>query len=115
MRNDFPAQKLPVYMRVNFRSRDALVPEHHLYGAQIGAPLEQMRGKGMAHGMRAYILADPRNLRLLLYDMKDHHTSQSRTTPVQEKRIFGTFPYIYIMAVKKIIPYFENRLFGNRN
>src|SRR5438067_3074730 len=40
-------------VRVDLRRRQVGVPEHHLDGAQIGAALEEVRGEGMPHDVRA--------------------------------------------------------------
>ena len=48
----FLTKKRAVYMHIDFCRCDALMSEHFLYGAQIGAALEKMRGKGMTEGVR---------------------------------------------------------------
>ena len=42
----FLPKERAVDMHVDFGGGDALMSEHFLYGTQIGAALEKMRGKG---------------------------------------------------------------------
>ena len=41
-------QALPRYMCVNLRGRNIRMPQQHLHHTQIGAVIEQVRGKGVA-------------------------------------------------------------------
>src|SRR4051812_22536764 len=49
---------LPVHVRVDLRRRDIGVAEHFLYGAQVGASLQQVRGKRVTKGVRRDRLLD---------------------------------------------------------
>ncbi len=48
------AQARTVEMQVYLGRGYALVAEHLLYGAQVGAPFEQVCGEGVAQGVRRY-------------------------------------------------------------
>ena len=39
-------------MRINLGRRDVRMPQHRLHGTQVGAPLQEMRGKRMAQHVR---------------------------------------------------------------
>ena len=45
-------QTLARHVRVDLRCRQIAMAQQHLHHAQISAMVEQMRCKGMAHGMR---------------------------------------------------------------
>ena len=46
--------------------------EHFLYGAQIGAALEKMRGKGMTEGVRTDVFLYAALAAEFLYDVEYH-------------------------------------------
>ena len=54
------------------RYGDALMSEHFLYGAQIGAALEKMRGKGMTEGVRTDVFLYAALAAEFLYDVEYH-------------------------------------------
>ena len=54
----FLSKERAVDMYVDFGGGDALMSEHFLYGAQIGAALEKMRGKGMTEGVRTDVFPE---------------------------------------------------------
>ena len=64
-----------VDVQVNLGCGDGLVAEHHLYGAQIGAAFEQMRGKGMAQGVRRHVFANTAGLGGIADDVEYHHAA----------------------------------------
>ena len=45
------AQPLDRHMRVDLGRREALMAEDLLYGAQVGAPFQHVRGRGVAPAM----------------------------------------------------------------
>lgn len=47
------AQRVAVDVGVNLGRADALVPQHGLYCAQVGAAFEQRRGEAVAQGVGA--------------------------------------------------------------
>ena len=52
-------QILTIDVGVDLRRRYVCVTEHFLHRSKIGSALEQMRRKGVAHGMRTDGLPDP--------------------------------------------------------
>ena len=64
-----------VDVQVNLGRGDRLVAEHQRYGAQIGAAFEQMRGKGMAQGVRRHVFANTTGLGGIADDVEHHHTA----------------------------------------
>ena len=60
------------YVCVDFGGEDALMSEHFLYGAQIGAALEKMRGKGMTEGVRTDVFLYAALAAEFLYDVEYH-------------------------------------------
>ena len=52
------AEEALIQVGIDFRRRDALVPQHHLYGSQVGAALQQVGGKGVAEGVWTDLLGD---------------------------------------------------------
>ena len=44
---------------IDLGGADVRVPEHRLNEPEIRPPLQQMRGKGVAQGMRGEVLGDP--------------------------------------------------------
>ena len=47
------------HVGVNLRRGNIGMAEHHLHGAQVGAVLEQVRGKGVAQHMRREFKRNP--------------------------------------------------------
>lgn len=72
---NFVSEAGGVDVQVNLGRGDGLVAEHHLYGAQIGAAFEQMRGKGMAQGVRRHVFANTTGLGGFADDVEHHHTA----------------------------------------
>lgn len=68
----FFSEELAVDVCVDFGGGNLLVSQHFLDGEQIGASFQQMGGERMAEGVRAYILFDSCQFRLLLDDMENH-------------------------------------------
>ena len=60
------AQAVPGDVRIDLCRRQVAVSEEHLYHAQIGAMIEQMRGERMTHGVRREGAADTGLLRVQL-------------------------------------------------
>ena len=51
---DFAAQRRTVDVHIHLGGGYRLVPEHLLYGTQVGSALKQMRGKAVAQGVRTH-------------------------------------------------------------
>jgi hypothetical protein len=49
-------------MGVDLRGGQVAVAQQHLHHAQVGAVVEQVRGEGVAQGVRRQRLADPGDL-----------------------------------------------------
>ena len=49
----FFSQMCPVYMHIDFCGGDVLMPQHHLYGTQVGSSFQQMCGKTMSESVWA--------------------------------------------------------------
>ena len=60
---------------VDFGGEDALVTEHFLHDAQVGAVLDQVRGEGMPEGVRRNLLAHACNERLFFDQVKKRNTA----------------------------------------
>ena len=69
---------------VDFRGEDRFVAEHFLDDAQIGAVLDEVRGEGVAEGVRGDFLADAREQRLLFDEIENGHPAQRAAVFVQE-------------------------------
>ena len=57
---DIRPQVILVQMRVDFRSRDTFMSEHLLYGAEVGAAFDEVRGEGVAERVRTHRFVDAR-------------------------------------------------------
>ncbi len=54
-----PAQSFAADVGVDLGRGDLTVPEHQLYGPEVGSPLQKMRREGVPQDMRADIGDDP--------------------------------------------------------
>ena len=86
---DFFAQGGAVDVDVNLGGLDALVAQHLLDGAQVGATLEQVGGETVAQGVRADDLAHACQFAQLLDDVENHLPCQHRPSTVQEQDILA--------------------------
>ncbi len=73
-----------VDVRVDFRGEDRLVAEHFLHDAQVGAVLDEVRGEGVAEGVRGDFLADACEQRLLFDQIENGHPAQRAAVFVEE-------------------------------
>ena len=71
---DFATQHVAVNVCVNFCCRYRFVSQHTLYGAQVGASLEEMGGKRVAESVRADVFGDACLHGQLLDDVENHDT-----------------------------------------
>ena len=78
------------HMSVNLGGAYAFVAEHLLDYAQVGAALEQCRGKGVAKCVRADSLGDAGLCGLPLYHYQNHRAGEMRAPAVQEHIVFLT-------------------------
>ena len=73
-------QPLPGNVGIDLRGRQITVPQQHLDHPQIGAMVEQMRGKGVTQGVRRQVAANPRCQGMLLDTVPEglarHHLAQ---------------------------------------
>ena len=81
------AQTRAVYVGINFGGRYALVAQHCLNDTQVGAPLKQMGGKGVAKGVGAHILCYAHKRNKLLYYAKHHYARQGFLQSLADKDI----------------------------
>lgn len=59
---------IPIQMGVDFGGCDTLMAKHFLNSSQISPSFDQVRGEGVAEGMRTDVLFDPRLLCCLFDD-----------------------------------------------
>src|SRR5687767_7473935 len=76
---------LPIDVRVELSRRDVGVAQHLLDGAQIGAPLQQVRGERMPQRMRRYVLRDAGPLDVLAKDLPRTHAGERLAARVQKQ------------------------------
>ena len=65
-----------VDVRVDFRRQNRFVTEHFLHDAQVGAVLDEVRGEGVAEGVRGDFLADACEQRLFFDQIENGHPAQ---------------------------------------
>ena len=73
---NFLAQVAAVQMHIDFCGANVFVAEHGLYGAEVGAPLQQMGGKAVAEGVGADVFGDAGPLCVFLYEDKEADAAQ---------------------------------------
>ena len=74
-----------VYVHVDFGGAYALVPQHGLYGTQVGTALEQWGGKGGAQGVGRDGFSDACLHSLLFYHNKNHGAREMGATAVEKQ------------------------------
>lgn len=79
MLQDLFAQVLTVDMGVDLCGGDTLMAKHGLNGAEVGTSLQQVRGKGVAEGMRGNVLGDTCQFSQLLDTDEEGDAAQFRT------------------------------------
>lgn len=93
MQQDLVSEAAAVDMGVDLGSDDALVAEHGLNGAQVGAALQQVGGKGVAQAVGRDIAPDAGRHTRFLYYMKHHYTPNILDMPFDgyeyEIAVFG--------------------------
>src|SRR5262245_9279375 len=77
---------------VDLRGGQIGVSEHHLDGAQIGAPLEQMRRKRVSQHVRADRSAQPRLPDVRFQDLPETYTRQARSASLRVDEQSRTTP-----------------------
>ena len=115
MLNDFTAQHIAVDMRVNFRSCNGLMPQHTLDCAQVGTTFKQVRGEGVAEGMRADIFSDSGFLCQLLNQVENHDTGDAVSPAGEEDVIFKSFLDFAKITVEQPVLYFFDGTGGDRH
>ena len=93
-----------VDMGVDFGGEDALVAEHFLDGAQVGAVFDEVGGKGVAEGMRRYFLGNAGLHSVCLYHLEHRDTGERTAETVQKKNV-GTFTVCGGFADFEIVAY----------
>ena len=78
------AQVLDIYMGIDFRRSDALVPEQLLDYSEVGAVLQKMGGKTVAQCVRRYLFLDTGFPCQGLGDMENHRAGQLSAVMVQK-------------------------------
>ena len=85
VQEDFLAEVGAVYVHVDLGGVDALVAQHLLNGTQVGTAFEEMRGEGVAEGVRrhrgAYVGGDAQHA----YDVEDGDARECRATAEAEE------------------------------
>ncbi len=72
--HDRTPQKVAIQMRIDLRSSDGGMSQHLLYGTQIGSPLYQMCGKGVAEGVRTDRLLETDGSGAGFDNVENHYT-----------------------------------------
>ena len=81
-----------VDMCINLCRSDAFMPQHGLYHTEVRTSFEKVCGKGVAEGMRAYILLDSGFGDKLFYHVEYHYA---------RKRFLQPFAYEYVILVSR--------------
>ena len=79
---DVRPQVVLVQMRVNLGGGDAFVAEHFLHGTQVGAALDEVRGKGVPERVRTHCLVDACRCHPLFHEHEDHLAGEVRPSAV---------------------------------
>ena len=91
------------HVRVALGRREIGVPEHLLHGAEIGAPLEQMRRERVAEQVRMDAFGlEPGLLRELAQDQEGSRPGQGAATRVQEQ--VGPVAPVEMRAAEREVP-----------
>ena len=69
-------QVFSVQMGVDLCGKNTFMAQQFLNHAQIRAILYQMRGEGVAKGMRADVLGDPSRLGQSFHELEDTHSAE---------------------------------------
>ena len=65
-------EEFAVEVGIDLCGGDALVAEHFLDGAKVGAAFDEVGGEGMAESVRGNVLADPGLCREVFEQQEDH-------------------------------------------
>lgn len=76
-----------VYMRIDFRSEYAFVPEHFLHCPEIGPVFDEVGGKGMPERVRGDFLAHPGKRGLFLDHIENCDAAERLAEAVQESHV----------------------------
>lgn len=74
-------------MRIYLSGSNAFMSQHLLYGAEVGAPFHQVRGKGMTKGMGGDILFYTCQPHQVLQQQKDHLPAERAASSVEKEDI----------------------------
>jgi len=74
---------------VDLGGDDGAVAEHLLYGPEVGAPLEQVGGEGVAEGVGADRLFDAGQNGVLSDDVPRCHARQAGASRAEEQGVLG--------------------------
>ncbi len=93
------------------------MPEHILYGSQVGTSFNEVSGKGMAKGVWAHILFNTCLTRAIFNNIEYHYPAQASASAVQKNQMPGFGFYIVVMATNAFQVKAEvlERLFSDRN
>ena len=76
-------------MRVDFRCKNAFVPQHFLDDSQVSSAFDKVCRKGVPEGVRRYFLGYPCQHGLFLHHVENGYAAELLAGFVQEKNIFG--------------------------
>ena len=85
--DNLTAQEVLVEVEVDFGSGNAFVPQHLLYGTQVGTILEQVRGKGVSQGVGAHTLRYATKLASIAHNVENHGATEATATAVEKKKV----------------------------
>ena len=88
--DDLP-QVIAVEVRVDFGGCDGLVAEHILHRTQVGAALNEVRGKGVPKRVRTHVFVDTRLNHCVFDNQKNHHPRELFATGVQKNVVVVAF------------------------
>ena len=102
MEEELLAERAAVKVEVDFGGGDRLVAEHLLDGPEVGAPLQEMGGEGMAEGVRADSLGDAGGRSQVADDVENHDATQGTAAPVQKQYVGAVALYVKLCPLRKI-------------
>ena len=85
-------------MHINLCCRNAFMPQHLLNGPNVRAIFQQVRRKGVAKSMGAYIFSYAGFLRLPFHNRKNHGPGEPAAISIQKKGVFIAFSRILVCS-----------------
>jgi len=115
MFNNFLSEKMAVDVRINFCRGDLLMSQHLLNHTNIGASLQKVGGKRMTKHMGTNFLLQSHRFGILFNIVENCDARNGFTSRTNKNNIFASFFYVYLIAVRKPVPYFLYGSSGNRD